>query len=92
VLTARARHDEALTAYRDSLAIAEALAGKDPTNASAETDLAATLLDAARAGVEPNKHLMEALAILQPLGAAGALPVDKKRLIDQVKAEMQKSP
>jgi hypothetical protein len=87
------RRDEAVDAYRKSLAIREKLAAADPANAQRQNDLVVTLVTLARAGDEPQARFTRALELLRQLDGEGKLAANQRNwmsLIQQALAALPK--
>jgi hypothetical protein len=91
VLKAQGDLAGALILYRGSLAIRKVLAQKDPSNVQWQTDVVVSLYKLAGAGDNPRANLIEALAILKRLNAAGTLPPDKTGWIPRIEAALAKA-
>ncbi|MGY0794226.1 toll/interleukin-1 receptor domain-containing protein [Azospirillum argentinense] len=64
--------------YEESLEIRRRLAEREPDNTEFQTDVVVSLHRIAQAGVQPEPHLSEALAILTRLNARGLLSSDQR--------------
>ncbi len=93
ILQAQGERAQALVQYGKSLAISEKLATSDPQNAQWQTDLAVSYLKLA--GVAPNKAQRnegydQALKLLRPLDARGALTAAQENWISVIENEKAK--
>ncbi|WP_188260210.1 toll/interleukin-1 receptor domain-containing protein [Azospirillum tabaci] len=70
--------DGARALYEESLGICRRLAEREPDNTEFQTDVVVSLHRIAQVGVQPERHLSEALAILTRLNARGLLSSDQK--------------
>ena len=89
----RLRHDVAagVASYHDGIAILRELIKKDPSNVLWQIDLVLILYRLAEAGSDAKPNLLQALAILKQLEAAGTLPPNEKPLMATVQAALAKA-
>ncbi len=85
------KRDEAMVAYHDARATAEALVLKEPASVDSQTGLVIAYYNLAEAGEDTNGNLLRANDILKRLDTAGVLPADKKELIGKIDEELESS-
>src|SRR5262249_52247862 len=85
------RREEALGAFRQCLAIREALVALDLGNADWQSDLVIILVKLADIGDEARARLMRALKILQQLAAEGKLRAAQREWIDIIERTLAAS-
>jgi hypothetical protein len=89
VLVAAGKHEEALSAFRKSLAIREALAAADPGNAVWQFDVCMLLWRMANAGVEPVRNFERIVQILTELDQDDRLTADQKPWVATARERLQ---